>query len=331
MCAGVWALSGCFFEPALPKLLNTYGTRLATLLEANAPPCCNTPSLPSIPTLENSAKEVTIELRTFYALRHCDVYSLVAERNTALGKLQSPSQRYLYELALLQGLARCQSQLNDNNIKAEIDTWIEQKQTQLPLSFANLMHSTEIRHSLALGNGYIDGEEDGLSQSMAGYQYLQSLRDPGPGWENNHKLETHLQQLQRQALPARMFRSSLLISEQLERITAMLHEQAPQCSTPQEKQKAEYLVNVFKLFFIDSLQPMAGKLNHYHHQLIPVLKKLTADNPNLGPLQLWIAARYQQDFSNYQDQWQKHVQWWQAFLKRCELKAPFPNNALAPG
>lgn len=320
------SLTGCVGEPALPRQLDTYGSRLAAILDVDAPLCCEIPPVPPLPQLSAIPPELSIDLGTFYQLRACQVYALVAQRNTALGKVQAASQRYLYEVALLRGLSQCRDAQDDVELRGQINHWLTQKYQHLPITWAQLMQSMEIKHSLAQHSGFIKGEADGVSHSLAGLQYLTTIKDAQQTVANEKELETQLQNLQNVALPARMFRTSRLLAFQLERINAMLSQHAPACSTPAQKQQATYMLNVFRLFLINEIQPIAAKLQQYHAQHQPLLRALLADNPHLAPWQTWLDERYQEDFANFQQQWQQHIRWWQAFLDRCQLRSVLTNT-----
>ena len=66
-------------------------------------------SLPPYPALKNLKQHIPdtkIKLFEFYDLKQCQLYTLIAERNTSLGKLQLPSRRYLYERKLIKPIKK---------------------------------------------------------------------------------------------------------------------------------------------------------------------------------------------------------------------------------
>ncbi len=71
-----------------------------------------------------------------YALRECQITSLVAARNNQLGRVAPPSQQWLYERTLWQRLSACSNsevpeQLSDED-RARLDQLTATKTAQLP-------------------------------------------------------------------------------------------------------------------------------------------------------------------------------------------------------
>ncbi len=315
-------LSGCQPHSPLKDDLQEYRERLANVLDVDAAVAPEIPGLdyPSVRTLKADIPDLTINLSEFYALQDCPVATLIAERNTALGRVQLPSTRYIYEVKLLQGLNDCLQRANTAQMQEQLRIWIEHKRMLLPLTWVNLLQlSTEVKHAFSFNQGYLHGDaSDNASASFSALEYLISLQQ-NPIAEPT-VLETHLQQLKHAILPARIWRSQRLLTSELEATTNWLNanEQKTQCFSPADEQKVAYLNNVFTLYFIEKIQPIAGKLNQYQYRLIPLLKKIQS-TPHIDPELQALLASYEADFVRYKSAMSDHVSLWQRVLTSCNL------------
>jgi len=181
--------------------------------------------------------------------------------------------------------------------------------------------SSELKQGFSANVGLVEGnQKDGLSQSKAALNYLLHIDQNKP--ISSAELEQHLQYLMNNPLPAKLWLSQLTLTKHLNQATEWLLEHAVnlQCSGNGANKKAEYLSNVFQKFFIEKIQPLSSQINHYQYQLSPIFEKMLA-HPNLSPkFKYYINTSNQQGFENYQISMQKHIQFWQDFFKRCNIK-----------
>lgn len=103
----VLVLVACEADAPIP--ITDYTTRLARVLDV---PVAETeirplPRLPRVRELRQSLSEDNIDLLEFLRLSGCELQSLIAERNSSLGKLAQPSQRLVYELNFLRAGSAC--------------------------------------------------------------------------------------------------------------------------------------------------------------------------------------------------------------------------------
>lgn len=275
---------------------------------------------PSLRELKQDIPATSIKLFEFYKLQHCELYSLVAERNTSLGNLQLPSTRYIYESHLIDALKQCLLDTTDTKIREKLESWQQAKTRQLPMVWADLIQlSNELKQGFSANFGLIEGnEKDGLSQSKAALNYLLQIEQNRQ--INSAELEQHLQYLMNNPLPAKLWLSQLTLAEHLNQSTEWLlrHTTDLQCSG--SNKKMDYLTNVFQQFFIEKIQPIGSQINHYQYQLSPILEKMLA-HPSLSPIfKSYINASNQQGFENYQEAMQQHIHFWQDLFKQCNIK-----------
>ena len=187
----MFALLGCFGGSTVKQSIDDYAARLSRVLDTPLPDSFNDkittplPKLADSATLKQAIEGVNINLREFYALQDCELGTVVAERNTSLGKSQLPSQRLVYESKLLNVLKSCEAALTKENesnqrnaaLTATIASWREQKTQDYSKTWANLVQgSQELRLALNTPERLfsVENNKDALSSVNALY-YINSL------------------------------------------------------------------------------------------------------------------------------------------------------------
>ena len=187
----MFALLGCFGGSTVKQSIDDYAARLSRVLDTPLPDSFNDkittplPKLADSATLKHAIEGVNINLREFYALQDCELGTVVAERNTSLGKSQLPSQRLVYESKLLSVLKSCEAALTNESetdqrnvaLAATIASWREQKTQDYSKTWANLVQgSQELRLALNTPERLfsVENNKDALSSVNALY-YINSL------------------------------------------------------------------------------------------------------------------------------------------------------------
>jgi hypothetical protein len=315
---------GCDSSHSLQKHLKEYQQRMANVLDVENPDklTISLPTYPPLRDLKQNIPATSIKLFEFYNLQHCELYSLVAQRNTSLGNLQLPSTRYIYERHLLDALQKCLIDTTDSKLREKLERWQQTKAQQLPMVWADLIQlSSELKQTFSTNVALVEGnEQDGLYQTKEALNYLIQINQKK--LVNSAELEQHLQHLMNSPLPATLWLSQLTLAEHLNKSTTWLFKHANdlQCSGSGSKKKMEYLTNVFQRYFIEKIQPIASQMNHYQYQLSPIFEKMLS-HPNLSPnFKQYINQSNQQGFKNYQVAMQQHIHFWQDLFKRCNIK-----------
>ena len=188
---------GCDSSHTLQKHLNEYQKRMAKVLDVESPTrlTFSLPPYPRVNELRQDMVATTIKLFEFYNLKHCELYSLVAERNTSLGNLQLPSVRYIYERNLIDALQQCLIDSNDTKLRKKLKEWKQTKESQLPMVWADLMQlSHELRQGLSANFALVQGnEQDGLVQTKDTLNFLLYINQNKQ--VNSTELEQHLKNL----------------------------------------------------------------------------------------------------------------------------------------
>lgn len=178
--------------------------------------------------------ETRDSLLNVYALRECQITSLVAARNNQLGRVAPPSQQWLYERTLWQRLSTCWNsdvpdQLSDEN-RARLYQLTMTKTTQLPaVSWNAIFDSSEWVKSFSRASqplAYADLRD--VSRHLVAIDYLKqmTLHQFDLDWQHDSStLENHLKTLQERPLTAEVLRALLLATQRLNEANTLLSEQ----------------------------------------------------------------------------------------------------------
>ena len=118
-----------------------YLARLERLTRQPVPPAAalELRPYPGNAALRRPLPDLRTGLLNYLGLRHCDLMSLVSERNSALGKLRSASLRLDYELTFIQRGERClaEAKLEDTALIALLERTLAVKRDSLGDLFWN--------------------------------------------------------------------------------------------------------------------------------------------------------------------------------------------------
>ena len=364
----MFALLGCFGGSTVKQSIDDYAARLSRVLDTPLPDSFNDkittplPKLADSATLKHAIEGVSINLREFYALQDCELGTVVAERNTSLGKSQLPSQRLVYESKLLSVLKSCEAALTNESetdqrnaaLAATIASWREQKTQDYSKTWANLVQgSQELRLALNTPERLfsVENNKDALSSVNALY-YINSLSNKevllsdmyfsntAPSDteteatnENNSEsiiesseLEQQLKIIRSARLPATLWHTQQTLTQNLSLLTNMLETELDAVSCPEGRasDKAKILRNVFYLFFIEEIQPVGSLVNQYHYKLAPLWEDWLAQPSLHEEFKRYIRQQSQDGFNQYSSVMKAHVNLWQGFLGRCNLSPVAP-------
>ena len=310
--------------------LQEYQQRVARVLEITlhdpAPPTAL--AYPDAQTMFTAVESFNVNLREFYRLQECELGTLVAQRNTALGKTAHPSQRYAYEVTLLKQLQQCSDSIEDPALKQKLRDWRQAKQSQRSLFWANLIQtSQETRAALGRSTTLLTTEADSdAGAAISALGFLNKIKSEQTF--SLSVLERELKVLDSSRLPAKVWRTQRYITGYLETMSESLTTRLPELSCPAGKasEQVEILRNVFYLFFIEKIQPVGSKLNQYHYQMMPVWEQWINSDALSQPFKTYIQKQTQVEFSRYQQAIRQHVTLWQTLFARCNLSPTAPGS-----
>lgn len=313
--------------------ISEYSERLSRVLDTELTAAELQPAMayPQRELLLSAPEQLDINLTRFYQLQQCELGNLVAERNTALGKIQHYSQRLVYERQLLAALADCitfVSQQNDEparELLATMQNWYAAKQAAYPQHWSNmLVLSDETRSAFSRPQpALLFTDTLDIAGQRTLFRQVDSYLSPGADIEAS--LEVLLQGIGATRLPASVWHTQHQIATRLPTLTAQLDPLLANTACPDGSatEQANILRNVFYLFFIERIQPLGGHINDFNYQFAPLLNRWREEEALPEAFRAFLTAR-QTRFTAYQQAMLDHVKLWQRFLGRCHLSPTAP-------
>lgn len=218
--------------------------------------------------------EFRIGLLDFLSLDPCPALSsLVAERNSGLGRVLAPSQRLLYEHRFLVAAGACADTLvwNDPEMASRLRQVIDEKEASLSAVLWNAVFgSKDMARLMALGGGPLPV---GAPLSPTGsvvrdaLARLRSLRmaigtaafDPDPA-----AFEAPFRQLQTSRYGGSLLQSAALLTRELGTVAAILEGRLVSgrlCPQGVDTRESETLMRIFHEIYGDRVQPYLSRVH----------------------------------------------------------------------
>ncbi|MCL7930555.1 DUF3080 family protein [Halomonas llamarensis] len=236
-----FSLTGCGQGSEAENFWQNYQQQLSGALNTNSIERSPPPNIGAFPERQSvlfDISETRESLLNVYALRECNITSLVAARNNQLGRVAPPSQQWLYERELWQRISQCWNteipgELSDENRERLREITLT-KTTQLPyVSWNAIFDSSEWKKSFSRASQPLPASELNLSSEIsdinAGLDALLYLRKMtlhqfDRQWQqDSSQLENHLKMLQERPLTAELLRTLMLATQRLDEATSLLH------------------------------------------------------------------------------------------------------------
>ncbi|WP_218313534.1 DUF3080 family protein [Halomonas sp. 18071143] len=220
--------------------------------------------------------EIREGMLNIYALRECQITSLIAARNNQLGRVAPPSQQWIYERTLWQRLDHCWNsdipeRLGDDDAH-RLAQLTQLKTEQLPFATWNaIFASEEWEKSFARASHPLHTLPDqDWAEQRAALDYLEQMitQQFNQAWQHDSStLENHLKTLQQRPLTAEVLRALLLAEQRLNELNAAIAQAEPDAASTcwsealpgwvdQLEQRAEqWLVAVNSLFDTHAVSP----------------------------------------------------------------------------
>lgn len=283
----------------------------------------------------------TISLIEFARLDFCGIAKLVAEHNTQLGKLATPSQRFVYELKLLEKITDCDRDVLTKEQASWLNQLADYKTSQLNQHWQYfLTHSSELTQIFQAGSSNINFPVERLQSHFfalsaldnlhKNYRLSSSIVEAKTDFQHvetpkkyQQNLEISLETLSN-PLIGESFRALQYAAKRLDRInwilannTSLVH-----CEAKRSHKYQEILQNVFQHFYVKKIQPNLSTLSQDIQSIQPLLDKLYGFQPDNfrhyffnteinDELSETIIGHLNQSF-------REHAHWWVAMRKQCE-------------
>ncbi|MGI9279883.1 MAG: DUF3080 family protein [Endozoicomonas sp.] len=330
-------LAGCSYRSTPEYQLEEYEQRISNVTEQSMPSA--TVSFPELPPLRKRHYPLPdIRLKALEALNLLEcpkLTQLIAHRNNSLGKQMQPSQLLHYEKKLIVQLQTCTHYLSEHNRKPELQkklvSILQQKQAALPAAKWNmLLSNTELSGQFS---GFPDllplHGDNGRQGTLEALKYLKSyLMDEhlAPPYDQA-SLELQLQQLTASHYSGQLLAAATAITNTLNRVSVMLEKSSNICPQGRRSVKIERLNNVFRLFYVDSIQPYLAKVvsegREWHSVMLPLLASLPPPPDTAMKDYLLAITKTDSAFSIWQQLDQsimRHTRSWQKVLTECQMQ-----------
>lgn len=336
-------LSACS-DDSPQAMLENYSNRISNALDQPAQlelsPPSNLPAFPRRRDRFQPVEDVRQGLIEVFNLRHCRLITLVAERNSSLGKVMAPSKQLAYELELYVGLRDCLRQLIKAEAEADLISQISDilvvKQRNLPMVLWNGIYTSEAferNFSRAEPPLPLQDTDSFISDSVALQTLIKlaALQNDTSDWAVPAELETlenHYQALYNNRFGSRWLHSVSLLSETLNHTADVIEQRLqrrPLCFNGRSNPKATIVKNVFTKYYAGELQPYMARVDQQGRRWLALNNRLLSQFSRVPT----AMQRYQQQALSLEDSdsvWQQYIQArnrhtksWQTLLGQCGL------------
>lgn len=263
-------LHACSEVPAALEPLQDYQTRVANTLDRTpiAYQPVPTPTLPTPRELQQDIDRISLSLLDAWRIEQCPLGQLVAERNSALGRLQSGLTRYQHDRALTHALAACQQTVaaQDPALAARLGEAYQAKRATLTKQRQQALgEDPALRHSLHISDRSLSAIDEGrFASSLTALETVVYVVEQAPETAPlaNAELESALETLHQNTYLPELWRSLWELKQYLQQLEPLVVElaQASGCSSKGRPARAEILHTVFLKYFIQRVQPHLAEI-----------------------------------------------------------------------
>lgn len=330
-------LWGC--QPRGPEdLWQDYHQRLARLAATEVPADTVDISVKRYPRtrdLRQDIPDLRTGMRRYFGLAECDMMALVSERNSSLGRLQTASLRFAYELDFIRRSETClaEERLADDEA---FNLWLSDihtlKRESLPALYFNAtLGSQEMAGFFTTTARPADtnslADMTTIDTALGRIARLGSqLRSDSALPANAGRLEQDIATLSRSDTGGSILQGLALATRELHRAADMLEQvdTAALCPRQRSSQQARYFQNVFIEVYGGHIQPWLSDLDRASRLLQDTLQQLAADLPADSPaFDAWHTAHFSDEQGlrrHFLAAMARHTQAWQTLLAGCGLQ-----------
>lgn len=313
-------LSACDWRSnPIDSMFDTYIERIANVqdeppmpLEAN-----QNIILPPKRELYTDVAPITIGLLDSYELRKCDLFNLIADKNSSLGKVQDPFRNFDYQVNVIEGLNLCvQSQDISSVLKAQLTPILMQKMEQLPIHFSNLVFTSEAMRAQLSGYNWVEEDIKVIPSTLkSALETLEMYAESLSSTSQNLSFSTLVsiqETLNKQTVLGRLNYSLVNATHKLKTTTSQLNanDQNIVCAKGRDKTRFNILRNVFQSYYVDKLQPYLANLDSQYLSIEPFLTFTDTTHP------IYIYP-IRDNHAKFRDAIQQHVGYWKTLFERC--------------
>lgn len=344
-------LTGCDHHPEEQAVMQTYQERVANVLDqpiASPTPQTNFPALPALRERLQPTTDLREGLLDILELSECNLISLIAKRNSSLGKVSSPSQILIYEITFYQRLIKCIPILEKNpDTKPETIARLHHiahvKLQEQPKYLWNALYTgQEIDESLALNQATLPlgvNNEHPIQNALTSWEYFAQLsqmlkqQDYSRANQMLTDIEKHMEDLYKNPAGTPLLRSLMLLTHYLNTTADVIEarlQRRPLCFNEMSNPKADILKTVFTRFYATTIQPYMATVHRLSEQWFSAHTKIREFVSPPASTRLYDAKVFTRAtdislWNQYINARNRHTQAWQHILSQCNLM-PNANN-----
>ena len=282
--------------------------------------------------------DIRLGFMDFFKLYDCDLFALINERNSIMGKLMPASRKLVYEIGFFQSAGRCLEKLEqaqDNvQFRAELASIIEAKQTSLHTAFWRAtFDSEEMQKTFSLAGGVLPADTTTPSaESQRAIAYFiaigERLTDPTLAVDID-EMEAHNYALQMHRYGGSLAQTLALSVDYLNRISGVLKRSAEDlklCLRGESTSQARTLHALYTDYFHAEVQPYLATLHRQGREWLEGINRLL-EVQRVDPPQAFRGYHARMlSLDNEQGLWrafdqarQHHADIWKTLLEPCRL------------
>ena len=305
-------LAGCtdnkpnqYFSDYLSKIASVQDT---TQLQPDFP---KYQDLPRKRELYIPINPISIGLLESYQLRKCGLFHLIAEKNSALGKVADEFRNYNYQRDVLHGIHRCIEEGKiDDTLKQKLIIAEKQKRPELYQHQWNLTYTSHAMQEQLKGRHWL---EQGLAEQVSQVNHaISTLNQAFKG--SDIDITSAQEVIEKQHIIGNLSYSLFHAYQYLDIITQQLLDNDDKilCGQNINNTKFRYLNNVFEQQYLGKVQPYMASLDGYYQQLSANLT-LIQPKPELSNFKYPLVDIHERFRSSIQ----RHVSYWKQLFQRC--------------
>ncbi|WP_217520207.1 DUF3080 family protein [Vibrio metschnikovii] len=313
-------LTGCdTSNQSLESDFSTYLTRIANVQQAErlANPKRLSQTLPDKRNIELTITPLTLGLLDSYELRKCQLFQLIAQRNSSLGRVQDEFRGFDYEIQLLNGIEHC-LQINSlsESVSTQLKTMAELKGQDLHKHWYNLLYtSVAMRAQLTSHSWLADNIElSALTQALKTFTTVHDhivLNQTLPDSVITPYQEVIEKQRILGALKFSLDNAALWLTVTTQQLQD--NDSAIVCGPNQDRTRLHYLQNVFNRYYVERIQPALTRIDSVYLQLEEFFIIFEANDSMKSHFTV------QDSHQQFRDALASHVGYWQQLFQRCSI------------
>lgn len=320
------ALSGC--DTGAEALLNDYATRVSRVLDAERPPlrAMDLPAYPRPRDLIQTPPDIRLDLLDAWALRGCEVFVLIGERNSILGRVADPIIRLDYERRLLELLPVClNSDIElDDELRASLEDALSQKRATFNERLWNAtLANPDYSGYWTDGNTPIQPDDDIDANGYAANQRALADLVANPMQSTQDDWIRVIQRTTEYSMGGHSLQSMRLAIAYLEQTEAMLRAAAEDkrlCPMGPAMKELGYARNVMANVFVGQVQPWLGEVDRRFLAGFESLNTMTAELGALSEALIRYSEAIAEVHGHFRAAIRAQVDSWESLISKCGVE-----------